>query len=359
MKREQIIIALFTLIAAIFFYLFYRTVIPFFIPICWAAVFVILFYPLYERLLKRIKRPTLAAIIMCLLILVLIIGPVTYLGLELVSQTSDAFNRVSDMYTSGELQRYFDFDVPWITALKARLAPFIDFSKITPNEIVKDSFGKVSGIIVNQTTWLITNSTKTAMYFVMMLFSLYYFFKDGRTIVARLKRLMPLSMTQTNTTFDELHDLINATMYSGGVVALLQGFIGGLLFWIMGIQSPVFWGTAMAFMSILPIVGSAIIYIPAGLILIIGGSTVKGLLLIIISTLTIAQVDHFVRPLLVSGKTSMHPLLLFFSIAGGIAFFGLLGIVLGPLVAAVFMTLLEIIELKLHPGHEAAHSEPE
>ncbi|HVP06198.1 MAG TPA: AI-2E family transporter [Candidatus Acidoferrum sp.] len=359
MKREYIVFTLFTIIAAVFFYLFYRTVIPFFIPICWAAVFVILFNPLYEWLVKRIKRPTLAALIMCFLIIVLIIGPVTYLCLELVSQASDAFTRVSDMYNNGELQKYFNFNVPWLNSLNEKLSPFIDFSKINLNEIVKDSMGKVSGIVVDKTTWLIANSTKTAMYFVMMLFSIFYFFKDGRALVELLKHLMPLSMAQTNDTFDQLHDLIKATMYSLAVVALLQGFIGGLLFWIMGINTPVFWGAAMAFMSVLPIVGSAIIYIPAGLILIIGGSTVKGLLLIIISTLTITQVDHFVRPLIVSGKTSMHPLLLFFSIAGGIAFFGLLGIVLGPLVAAVFMTILEIIELKLHPGHEADHSVPE
>jgi predicted PurR-regulated permease PerM len=349
MKREYVVITLFSLIAAAFIYLFYKIVIPFFVPICWGAILVILFYPLYHRVNNRVKRPTLASLIMCLLILVLVIGPVTYLFISLVGQASDAVTRINDMYQSGELEKYVNVDIPWVATLKAKLSAYFDLSKVNLGEIVKDAVGKVSGVIVNQTSWLVGNATRAVIDFLLMIFCIYYFFKEGPSIIDRLRRLMPLSPDQTAATFTKLRDVVYATMYSGVAVALLQGFIGGILFWIFGIQSPVFWGALMAFLSVLPIVGSAIIYIPAGLILIIGGSAVKGLLLIAIATVTVSQVDHLVRPLLVSGRTSMHPLLLLFSIAGGITLFGLIGIVIGPLIAAIFMTILEIIELRMNP----------
>jgi predicted PurR-regulated permease PerM len=349
MKREYVLITLFFLVAAASVYLFYIIIVPFFVPICWAAIFVISFYPLYGRLNRHINHPTLSSLVMCLLILVLVIGPVTYLFISLVGQASDAVTRVNEMYKSGELDQYFSVDIPWVQALKTRLAAYVDFSKVNIGEFVKDAVAKVGSLIVNQTSWLIANATRAVIDFFLMIFCIYYFFKEGPSLVDRIRRLMPLPPDQTAITFDRLRDVVYATMYSGVAVALLQGLLGGILFWIFGIQSPVFWGALMAFLSVLPIVGSAIIYVPAGLLLIIGGSTIKGLLLIALCGVIISQADHLVRPLLVSGRTSMHPLLLLFSIAGGITLFGLIGIVIGPLIAAIFMTLLEIIELRLKP----------
>jgi predicted PurR-regulated permease PerM len=185
-----------------------------------------------------------------------------------------------------------------------------------------------------------------------MIFTLYYFFKDGELLVNKVKRLMPLTPSQIKVTFRQLQDVILATMYGGVVVALVQGLIGGILFAIVGIPSAVFWGAIMAFLSVIPFVGAFIIYIPAGLILIIGGSYFKGLAVILIGSIVISQIDNVLRPFLISGRTSMHPLLLFFTILGGVYLFGLLGIVLGPLIAAVFVTLLKIFEFKLHPEAE-------
>lgn len=113
----------------------------------------------------------------------------------------------------------------------------------------------------------------------------------------------------------------------------------------------------MAFLAILPLVGAFIIYLPAGLILILSGSVVKGVVVILVGTLVISQVDSFLRPFLIAGRASMHPLMLFFTIMGGIAMFGLLGVVLGPMIAAIFMTLLKIFEYKLHPEFEPSVEE--
>jgi len=260
--------------------------------------------------------------------------------------------KVNAMYKSGELDNILAFDVPWIDAVKKKLNQYYDLSQINLNELIKDSIDKVTGIIFNQTSWLITNATKTVFYFILMIFTMYYFFKDGESIVHKMKRLMPIPPEQVEITFAHLRDVIQATMYGGVVVALIQGLLGGILFAIVGIPSAVFWGAIMAFLSIIPFLGAFIIYVPAGIILLLGGSYVKGIVVIAVGTIVISQSDNLIRPYLISGRTAMHPLMLFFAILGGIALFGLLGVIVGPLIAAVFVTLLRIFEFKLHPQVE-------
>ncbi|MBU8934134.1 MAG: AI-2E family transporter [candidate division Zixibacteria bacterium] len=349
MKREYFLATIYFSIAAVFLYLFYRIIIPFFVPICWAAVLVIMFHPLYERLRIRIKSCGLASALMCFFIVVLIIGPITYLFIALVNEAASAVAKVNVMYKAGELDSLLKFDLPWLTALKARLSQYYDLSQINLDELVKDSIDKVSGVILNQTSWLIANGTKAVFYFGLMIFSMYYFFKDGQSVIDKTKRLMPLSSEQVDVTFTKLRDVIQATIYGGVVVAMIQGIMGGVLFAIVGIPSAIFWGAIMALLSIIPLIGAFIVYIPAGIILIVGGSYVKGLIVIGIGTLVISQIDNIIRPYLISGRTSMHPLLLFFSIMGGIIMFGLLGIVLGPLIAAAFVTVLQVLEMRIHP----------
>ncbi|MCK4633022.1 MAG: AI-2E family transporter, partial [candidate division Zixibacteria bacterium] len=234
MKREYILISLFFLITAIFFYLFYQIIIPFFVPICWATVFVTIFFPLYERLLRKIKSRGLTSLILCILINILIIGPMAYLFAALVNEAADAVAKVNDMYKSGELERIIAFDLPWVDSIKAQLSQYYDISKINLDQIIKDSIDKVSGIIFSQTSWIITNATKAVFYFFLMIFTMYYFFKDGERIIHTMKRLMPLPQDQVDKTFRRLRDVIQATMYGGLVVALLQGLLGGILFAIMG-----------------------------------------------------------------------------------------------------------------------------
>jgi predicted PurR-regulated permease PerM len=353
MKREYFLVTLFFFIAAVFIYLFYRIIIPFFVPITWAAVFVILLHPLYEKLRRRIHSPGLTSLLMCLFVIVVIIGPIAYLFAALVNEAAGAVAKVNAMYRAGEFDDILRVNLPWIDAIKAKLSQYYDLSKINIDELIKDAIDTVTGIIFNQTSWLIANGTRTVFYFVLMVFTMFYFFRDGERIVGKAKRLMPISPEQVDRVFIKLRDVIYATMYGGVVVALIQGLLGGILFAVMGVSSAVFWGAVMAFLSIIPILGAFMVYVPAGILLILGGSYFKGILVIAIGTVVISQSDNLIRPYLIAGRTEMHPLLLFFSIMGGISMFGLLGVVVGPLVAAVFVTLLKLFEMRLHPSEEA------
>ncbi|PWB70315.1 hypothetical protein C3F09_09230 [candidate division GN15 bacterium] len=347
MERQYLSASLFFALAALIFYFTYILVAPFFIPLAWAAVLSVLFRPVYRKLLVKLQRPGLTSLTICLLIIVLIIGPITYVGMALVEEVADAVTRVNELYATGELQRMLHVKLPWLEDVKRNLSSYFDVSKVDFNELAKDVIDKIGRLVVNKTTSVLTNVTQAVLSFLMMLFATYYLVKDGHTLVAKLRRLIPLPPEQTEMAFHRLRDVIYATMYSGVLIALLQGALGGLLFYLFGIPSALFWGAIMAFLSILPFLGAFVVYIPAGLILILSGSYVKGGAVIVLGTVVVSSVDNILRPYLMAGKTTMHPLVLFFAIAGGVAVFGLLGIVVGPLVAAAFQTLLEVLEQRV------------
>ena len=350
MKREYFLISLFLLIVAIFFYLFYRMMAPLFIPIAWGAILAIVFYPLYKRVNRKVKSPGWAALLICIFVFFVIIGPALYLLANLVGEASDAFNRVNTLYESGELSNYLARVTPFFDKIRLKLyAAYPDLAKINFESTIKDIITTVTTVIGAKATTVVANITKTIFQFFLTIFAMYYFFRDGNKVVSFLKRMTPLNSDQVGITYIYLKEVVEGTMYGGVVMAIIQGSLGGILFAIMGISSPVFWGAVMGFLSFLPILGPFLIYIPAGLILILAGSPVKGILTLFIGTVVISQVDNFVRPLLFRGKTQMHTFLMFFSIMGGMAMFGLIGIVLGPLVTAIFLTILKIFEFKLHP----------
>jgi predicted PurR-regulated permease PerM len=211
----------------------------------------------------------------------------------------------------------------------------------------------VSSVVLDQTTWLVTNATKTLFSFGLMVFTMFYLFREGDSLTTRIKRLVPLDAVQVDTAFDQLRGVIQGTMYGGVAVALLQGLLGGILFAAVGIDSAVFWGAVMAFLSLLPFIGAFLVYVPAGIALILAGSAVSGIVVIVVGVVVISQADNVVRPILISGKTSMHPLLLFFAILGGITMWGLVGLVVGPMVAAAFVILIRIFEMRLRPEETA------
>ena len=347
MKREYFLVSLFFLITAVIFYLFYKIMAPFLIPLCWAAVFTVVFYPLQARFASRIRNDNLLALLMCVLIAVLIIGPLAYLFVAVVNQAAGAVAKINELYDTGQLNQLLALDFPLANVIKAKLVEHYDLTQTNLDQMIKDGIGKVSGVLFDQTTWLVTNATKAVFYFGLMLFAMFYFFREGDRLVQKARRLLPLTPEQIETVFGQLREVIQATMYGGVAVALMQGLLGGILFAIAGISSPVFWGAVMAFLSLLPFVGAFIVYVPAGIGLMLTGSPVMGIVVIAVGIGIISQIDNFVRPLLISGRTSMHPLLLFFSILGGITLFGLLGLVVGPIVAACFMILLKIFELRL------------
>lgn len=344
MTRTQVLTGLFILFSVFCFYLFYRLVIPFFVPIAWTTVLAVMFHPMYRWFNRRLNRPNLSSLIVTLIVLLVILFPVAYLGVSLVSQAQSVIQTVGK---AGTWEEYLSYDPIWFVQLKAKLEPYMDVSNFTLSGVVKDMVTWAGGFLAGHSGWLVANITRTIFYFLIIMFSLFYFLRDGNLWLAKLRRVIPLNSTQLSVAFAKVRDIIEVTMIGGVAIALIQGLLGGVLFASVGIPDAIFWGAIMTFMSLVPFVGSFIVYVPAGLILIATGATIKGLIVIILGVVVVSQVDNVLRPFMLAGRTQMHPLLLFFTIMGGVALFGLLGIVIGPLVAAVFIALLNIFEMRI------------
>ncbi len=344
MKRDYFNSAALLALSAIVVYLFYLVMAPFFAPLAYAGILAIVFRPLYRRLLVRLKSPSLTAGVMCVVVTVVIVAPLAYLIITLASEAKQGLEYLNELYTSGQLQTQLEsVRIPGLEALKAILSRYGNLETLRIDALIANAVSTISAVVGSQFTNTLANIAQTIFYFFMTLNALFFFFRDGDMIVSQLERISPLPTTQTRDTFQELKNVVEATIFGGVVVALMQGVLGGLLFAIVGLPSPVFWGAVMGFLSFLPIVGSFLVFIPAGVYLILTGSLIKGLIVISVGVVVISQLDNFVRPILIAGKTSLHTLLLFFSILGGIALFGLLGIVLGPVIAAVMVTVAQII----------------
>jgi predicted PurR-regulated permease PerM len=278
---------------------------------------------------------------MTLLVLVVIVLPFTLLMVSLASDVVNFYHQVEEMIKTGQLQAYFESvkEVPILKSILARVAKYID---LDPLPLLLKNVNQISTFIFNQTTTLIKGLSTFVVGFFFTLLSLYYLFKDGSSLFEGLKEAVPLPSKEKELLIQRFKDMIHATMYGGILIALIQGALGGLSFWILGLPSPIFWGTAMGLLSFIPVGGTALIWGPTAIILLIGGAILKGIVLVGIGVFVISMVDNLLRPFFISTRTNIHPLLLFFAVLGGVQAFGLIGVIAGPLIATLFLTLIEI-----------------
>ncbi len=345
MKREHIFLIFILFLTLLSFYLLYQILLPFLSSIIWAILLAMVFYPIFQKLQRILKkREVLSALIMTLLVFIVIVLPFTLLLVSLASEVVDVYHRAEEMIRTGQLQAYLERakEIPILRWFLAKLSEHIDFSQLDPLPLILKNFKQISNFIFTQTTNLLKGFSTFIAGFFFTLLSLYYLFKDGRHLFGRLKEIIPLPSKERDLLIQRFKDMIYATIYGGILIAVIQGLLGGLSFWALGLPSPIFWGTAMALLSFIPIGGTALIWGPASILLLIGGGILKGLILLGLGVFVISMVDNLLRPFFISTRTKIHPLLLFFAVLGGVQAFGLIGLVAGPLVATLFLTLIEI-----------------
>ena len=199
-----------------------------------------------------------------------------------------------------------------------------------------------SRFIASQALVIGQNALRITALFFLMLYLLFFFLRDGGEMVEAIIRVLPLGDERERRLFDKFSEVARATIKGTLVVGFVQGFLGGLLFWILGIAAPVFWGVIMTVLSLLPAIGSALVWLPAAIILMATGSVLKGIILIAVGTLVIGLVDNLLRPLLVGRDTKMPDFLILLSTLGGITVFGISGFVIGPIIAAFFLVVWDM-----------------
>jgi predicted PurR-regulated permease PerM len=345
MKKEHIFLIFIFFLTLLSFYLLYRIFSPFLTSIIWAILLAIVFYPLFQRLqLLLKKRNVLCAIIMTVLVTFVIVLPSSLLVVSLANEVVGVYHWVEEMLQAGRLQTYLEQikGIPILQWLWEKLYQYGDISQKHLIDFLLKNLQQVSTFLLNQTSSIIKGLSTFIIGFFFTLLSLYYLFKDGVHLFERLKEVIPLPSLERDLLIRRFKDMVYATIYGGILIAIIQGLLGGIIFWILGFSSPIFWGAVMAFLSFIPIGGTAIVWIPAVILLFIQGAFLKGIILLLFGIFVISMADNFLRPMFISARTNIHPLFLFFAVLGGIQFFGLIGLVMGPLIATLCLTLVEI-----------------
>ena len=345
MKREHIFLIFALFVTLLCFYLLYEILSPFLTSLLWAILLAIVFYPLFQKLQRILnKREFLSAMAMTIFVVLAIILPSSLLMISLANEAVDSYHRLDEMIKTGQLQAYVEElgETPFLNWIWVRLKQYVSDSGMDPPGFLLKNLKQISAVVFNQTSTVLKGISTFVAGFFFTLLSLYYLFKDGDHLFKKFKEIIPVPAKEKNLLILRFKAMVYATLYGGILIAIIQGTLGALAFWALGIHSPVLWGTAMAFLSFIPIGGTALVWGPAALVLLLQGSYLKGFILLVVGVFGISTVDNFLRPYFISARTNIHPLLLFFAVLGGIQAFGLIGIVVGPLIATLCLTLIEI-----------------
>ncbi|MEO6057902.1 MAG: AI-2E family transporter [Gemmatimonadales bacterium] len=312
---------------------------PFFGAVLWGVILAIVFTPLYRRLRRSLRqRRTLAALATLAIILVLVILPLTLVTALLVQEGAGVYQGIQ----SGEvdLGRYFQ---QTFNALPAWLTGLLDRFELTNLALVQERLSadlqKSSQFLAGQALNLGQNALNFVLSSFVMLYLLFFLLRDGDALVERIRAAIPLHPEQLRTLANRFTGVIRATVKGTLVVAVVQGALGGLIFWLLGIHAPALWAALMALLSLLPAVGTGLVWLPVALYLLATGAAWQGLVLIAYGVLVIGLVDNVLRPILVGKDTRIPDYVVLISTLGGIAIFGINGLVIGPVIAAMFMAV--------------------
>ncbi|MEM1040991.1 MAG: AI-2E family transporter [Bacteroidota bacterium] len=309
-------------------------------PVFWAVVLAILFNPVYEALRDQLGgRRTLASVLTIGAVVLLVILPLTGIGIAVTGEAVTVYDRVA----SGEI----DVTAPveaferWLPLASEQMQRFnVDFDRV--RESLENTAVTVSQFVASQAIALGQGAVNVLILFVLTLYLLFFFLRDGDRLIEGLIRALPLGDPRERKLFARFAQVSRATVKGTLVVGIVQGTLGGLLFWVLGLGAPVLWGVVMTILSMLPAVGSALVWGPAAVYLIATGSVAKGIILIAVGALLIGLVDNVLRPLLVGRDTQLPDYVILFSTLGGIVAFGLSGFVIGPIIAGLFITVWEM-----------------
>ncbi len=324
--------------------IFFNVIKFFLVPVMLAAVFAVIFYPLYQRLLKLFRRQKGASAFACCLILLLGLLIPAYLVANLVSREAIAFYQTveqeireivakGDQGVLGEIKR-----AEWVQQLRLDK---IDW-QASLEEGAKTAATLLASVInkASQGTFQLVGNL------FLTLFAMFYFFRDGELIITRLKFLIPLADEYEEALIKRFMSVSRATIKGTLLIGVLKGGLGALTFWIFGISSPVLWGVVMIILSVIPMVGAWLVMYPAAIIMMMAGQVWQGIAVFLIAAIIIGNIDNVLMPRLVGREAGMHDLLIFFSTLGGIYVFGLMGFIAGPLLAALFVTILDIYSIE-------------
>lgn len=336
--------------------LFLWVISPFFNVLIYSALIAVVFYPIDAFFEKKMKgHKTLSAFLTMLIVLLLLLVPLTLFLIFIAQEAVDAYKILElklqilniESWNFGKLAE-FPFIGESLTNLAERYG-FTDFlQRVDVNmvQMLEDGFSKASDFIFEQGAGIVIRFGDTVVNLFILLLTTFFFFRDGSEVTKFIEHLSPLPQEYEDSIEKKLKDTTYGVVVGNFGTAILQGFVGGIGFAIAGVENAIFWGTIMAFASLIPYIGASIIWGPVAIVLLAQGNLALGGFLIVWGLLLVSAVDNIVRPYLIGSSAKMHPLATFLVVLGGVFIFGLKGIIFGPLILSLMVTVLHIYKLE-------------
>ncbi|AMM23651.1 AI-2E family transporter [Variovorax sp. PAMC 28711] len=339
--QRGVFLALLAVVTAAFIWV----LLPFFGAVMWGVALAILFTPLYKRLMKKMPgRKNIAALATLTICLVVVILPLAMVGVSLVQEAALITQKIrtGQIDFANYFQQILAATPRWVVGLFER---FNLGDTASWQKRISEGAAQGGQVVANQALTIGQNTFDFVVSFFVMLYLLYFLLRDGATLSKTVRDALPLAKPHTHYLLNKFTTVVRATIKGNVAVAIAQGTIGGLAFWFLGVQGALLWAVLMAFLSLLPAVGAALIWGPVAIYFLATSHWWQAGVLIFVGVFVIGLVDNILRPLLVGKETQMPDYLVLMSTIGGMAIFGINGFVLGPVIAALFMAVWDLFAI--------------
>jgi len=316
---------------------------PFLPALTWALALAIVSYPLHKAICRRLPRPNAAAILTVAIVVAALLAPAVFVSQQLGRQVTGVVEVVTDGLESGRLRDALARD-PRLAPLARWLGQLVEGPQLAAR--AREGLESRAGSLVTGTAW-------TVVQLLVTVFALFYFVRDRRPAVEAVRALAPLSEVEMRLLTTRVADTVRAIVFGSLVVAAVQGTLGGLMFWLLGLPAPLLWGAVMTLLAIVPTLGAFLVWVPAAIFLAVQGAWGKALILGAWGAIAISFIDNLLYPALVGGRLRLHTLPVFLAIVGGLVVFGAAGVILGPVIFAVTLALVDIWRWRTSGGRSA------
>ena len=343
LTRERVLVLVLVAATVIALYVCSLLARPFLPALTWALALAVVTHPLYDWLAQRITSENLAAIVAVFLVTALIVAPAVLVTDQVVGQAASVIQNVQEGTVQEKWNQALSSN-PWLARVAGWLTDHVDF---------EGEFERASSSIASRAGGLVRRSFNVAIQIAILPFVLFFFFRDRSRFLRALRSLVPLSNREASEVFQRVNDTIHAMIFGNIVVAIIQGSLGGLMFWWLGLPAPILWSVVMSIVSMIPNLGAFVVWAPAAAFLAISGSWTKAIILVAWGGLMVGLIDNLLYPFLVGNRLRLHTLLVFFAILGGVYVFGASGLILGPVTLAVTLALVDIWRRRTAEGRAA------
>ncbi|OGC81699.1 MAG: hypothetical protein A2V81_00390 [Candidatus Abawacabacteria bacterium RBG_16_42_10] len=332
-----LILVLFTL------YISYLIYAPFIYDFIIAAGSAAILKPFYNWLMRKTNRPNLSAAICVLTFIIIVIGPTTLLVTALTRESFATYNLIREQIQSGALTSLFDPErYPWLRDGYNYISQYVDLSTIDIKSYLADQVKAVSLWVYEGGRDILASVSLIFFNFFFVLLMFYFLIRDSKAIMKEIGKFSPISSSNEAVLTEKFTDVSQAIFKGSFLTALVQGAVLGIGFVLLDLPSPLFWSFVTSFFALIPLIGTAFVWFPAVIILLVSGAYLKSVLLLLWGALLVSTIDNLIRPYLMRGKTNLPAIVIFFAVLGGVGTFGAMGIIIAPMITVFLLTLLEM-----------------